>query len=250
MPAAADPATPEIAQEGASDAERVAEMLSAAREADWSTVGLSDRVGNISVAVISSGIEDVTTDNRRRRYEGLLVVRISIANHSDKLRVHFSGWGAGGSASHVVGAEDDVGNVYTAYSVLDDKADGQALEQEINPGYVLTDVLIFERPVDAAKFLKIRLPADALGGDGFIRLRVPLSMAAKRSVEQELRKAKRQSTGRAATPDAEKAAAAKVSQAKALRTKGKDDLAARYLREVVDQYPGTEAAAEAAELLK
>lgn len=44
---------------------------------------------------------------------------------------------------------------------------------DLRPGYMTTDFLIFERPVDAAKTLTLTLPADNLGHRGEFKLQFP-----------------------------------------------------------------------------
>lgn len=48
--------------------------------------------------------------------------------------------------------------------------------ESIYPGKTVTDVLVYEVPVDAAKWLRLTLPAQNLQGDGMLRFEIPASM--------------------------------------------------------------------------
>ena len=56
---------------------------------------------------------------------------------------------------------------------------GQLIRESIYPGKEVTDVLIFEQPVDKASELKLELPAANFGGEGFIRIKIPASVIVK-----------------------------------------------------------------------
>lgn len=46
--------------------------------------------------------------------------------------------------------------------------------EDIRPGDVITDRLVFQLPIDATEELFLELPAQVLGGDGWFRFRIPI----------------------------------------------------------------------------
>ena len=53
---------------------------------------------------------------------------------------------------------------------------GIQIIESIYPGKSITDVLVYEMPVDAAKWLRLKLPAQNFKGDGMLRFEIPASM--------------------------------------------------------------------------
>ncbi len=56
------------------------------------------------------------------------------------------------------------------------KPEGRVDRESIYPGKAITDVLIFELPVENAEHLDLELPAENFGGTGMVRLRIPARM--------------------------------------------------------------------------
>ena len=71
--------------------------------------------------------------------------------------------------------EDDIGNTYKRILTSGVLVDGRNNDESIYPGQTLTDLLVFERPVAAAKLLTLELPGANFGGEGLFQLKIPTS---------------------------------------------------------------------------
>ncbi len=93
--------------------------------------------------------------------------------------------GLAGSVSDAIseskpGLEDNFGNHYRQMTFgLGSTVDGQAENQSIYPGKAISDVLVFEAPIEKAKYLHLELPATAFGGTGKVRFEIPAEMIAR-----------------------------------------------------------------------
>ncbi len=88
-----------------------------------------------------------------------LCLTISITNHHAGRRFEYKGWGLAASLS------DEHGNDYALITQKrHGRPKGQVTTRTINPGESVTDVVIFERPLDVAKSLTLSLPMGRIEG--------------------------------------------------------------------------------------
>jgi hypothetical protein len=115
--------------------------------------------------------------------EQALNVLLDIANYTEARKIDYDGWAF---RSRNVSLADDVGNAYSMVHfgggtfALWIPAPGQGFSRQIDssaihPGTTLTDILVFERPIKAAKTLTLTLPRANFGGRGTIRLKIETS---------------------------------------------------------------------------
>lgn len=117
--------------------------------------------------------------------EPYFVVFVHLQNQNPRRKLEYKSWAnllnidrsvLGLERSGVI-LSDNFGNNYKRANLGLGSFPVGAVENEasIYPGKAITDVLVFEPPIDGATHLDLSLPAKNYGGDGTIRYRIPLS---------------------------------------------------------------------------
>jgi hypothetical protein len=155
--------------------------------ADWSKVGDTAKVGDVTVTVLSAGPRAVF-GRRGGAYSDLgkgLGVVVRLSNASPTKLVRFTGWGG------LAKAADEHGNEYSwlampagfgldpeVLGLLDKDANGGCTRSasaggpiDLHPGKCYTTVMLFDPVIDQATEVRITAPATALGGSGAVMLR-------------------------------------------------------------------------------
>jgi len=100
-------------------------------------------------------------------------IRIKIKNLSKDKKLSYTGWaGAGLRARHYAKLGDEHANSCARVtSGITSRVEGQVVKRTaIAPGKALDDLLVFERPVEAARELRLELPLEAAGRKGKLHL--------------------------------------------------------------------------------
>lgn len=172
---------------GASNVPTTKPTISSLAPADeeWVTADSGVRQGDVAVRVRSAEVgivrvlEDFSGDTSTSK-EPALMVKLDIRNISDSRKVEYHGW-AGERYSFAsrdfASIQDNFGNTYKriGYGVTN-RPVGQVTTESIYPGKSITDLLVFERPVDKAEYLNLELPGKNFGGSGMLRMRIPAKM--------------------------------------------------------------------------
>jgi len=128
----------------------------------------SVRLGQAPLISIVSGKTELTEDTH-------LQIEISVENTSDTRKIDYQPWDNGGEVPRVA---DEFDNRYKPIEFGSTQPVGHKHESSaLYPGKSLTDVFVFEEPVDQAKTLRLTIPARLFGGDGYVRFEIPRSMA-------------------------------------------------------------------------
>jgi len=178
-----------------------------AKEPEWTDASkdavqhgeVSIRVKSISINSVAGKVNSYVTGKVITAsvvtQDQFLIIRIAIENPSDTriVKVAYDGWGRGLSDRSRL--KDNFGNEYIMRrprikmygNIFSDEfqADGQftgskAQPEQVYPGKSITDVLLFDFPVDRAEFLRLELPASTIGGSGTLRFQIPASMIVKK----------------------------------------------------------------------
>jgi hypothetical protein len=114
--------------------------------------------------------------------DDLFQVTLRIENTHQTRKLDYHGWSTEGPWLSDSGTlADEHGNHYKRITFgFGNKVAGQVYSESIYPGESITDVLVFERPVDAAKRLTLTLPASNFGGKGKVRVLVPRAFSRQR----------------------------------------------------------------------
>ena len=140
--------------------------------------------GNVNVSIVSVKVGCVPYRFAISNRSGIswspyqqIVVRIE--NTDDNKKLEYTSWSdcwnfSGlGRASNVATLMDNFDNIYQPidFSVTT-KAVGQIKSESIYPRKSITDLLVFDPPVDTVEHLKLELPATAFGGSGYLRFQI------------------------------------------------------------------------------
>ena len=117
----------------------------------------------------------------------LLLVTLLVTNRSPTKKVDFEGWS---SDVRFIGPQctltDEHGNQYKQMrSGIGGQWDGHVMSQTIAPQGAMTDVLIFEPPVEAATDLRLEIPAEPLDREGWYRFAIPRRMFDQKAASQK-----------------------------------------------------------------
>lgn len=142
---------------------------------DLSKVGV--KAGDLTITLLSCGVQkiEVHSFGRNLSEKEHFRVAVQIKNNHKTRKVDFEGWGTEGPfLADSARMTDEHGNTYKRITFgFAAKIEGQIRAASIYPGQSITDVLVFEAPVEAAKKLKLSLPATNFKGEGTIEALVP-----------------------------------------------------------------------------
>ncbi len=237
---------------------------------EWADASNAVQQGDVRVKVQSVTVDFVATEgfgDDGESQEKLLQIALSIENIGDSKKIEYKGWsGSQFSAAHAASLEDDLGNRYQRIGFgITSKIKGQVSSESIYPEQSITDLLVFEVPIEKSNFLKLELPAKAFDGKGFLRLKITTDWlrSALDDVEESepvLEESQPMPEEASNTDDSEEVkpstaqkapeerAAGKLTLAKKLLDNG-NVLGERWLRDIIEEFPDTTAAKEAQELL-
>jgi hypothetical protein len=149
---------------------------------NWAAANAPVRQGDLEIGVAKASVESVPLNTlgggTGESKSPQLVITIELTNRSDSRKIDYRGW-AGRDITltrDFATITDDADNVYKRVNFGMDKAAGQVESTAIYPGKTVSDVLVFEPPVEKAKYLHLEMPASNFGGVGMIRIEIPSSM--------------------------------------------------------------------------
>jgi len=136
--------------------------------------------GDVSMKVTGVRLGNATRFgiNGKQEVGPYLLIELRVNNRSETKKVDFKGWSNGldflGPKCSLV---DEHGNNYAHMrTAVGETWDGPVSRETIAPRGMMTDLLIFEPPVDAAQELRLEIPAAPLGPDGWYRFKIPRQM--------------------------------------------------------------------------
>ena len=161
-------------------AEEKSEIAKEKSEIQWTdATAESIRRGDLSVKILSAQIGRPRLARSGGRFarptEAVLTVRLQLRNESQTRKLEYAGWGTGQFAAGVK-LTDDLGNAYSQKSWKGATPDGQLAQESLYPGKAVEDILVFQKPVEKAGILQLRLPASAFGQKQTLDFAVPMSM--------------------------------------------------------------------------
>ncbi len=141
-------------------------------------------LGDIRVRINSAVLgrpKDWVIPPRIGKSTQFLILTIELSNSTKNRKIDHTGWAVRTAAGMGVKLTDEVPNHYA----LKAGAIGQGGSEPIYPGQSVEDKLIFERPIDAAKVLRLQLPAAAFGGKGTVQFEIPKEMIVQSTEQPE-----------------------------------------------------------------
>ena len=132
----------------------------------------SVRVGKVTVL-------DGFDQSRSSSKDTLLSIGLELTNTSRTRKLDYRSWAGRDISFHrdYATVKDNFGNTYrrTGFGSMD-KIEGQTSSASLYPGKSVTDVLVFEPPLEGVEHLDLELPGENFGGTGMIRLRIKAAM--------------------------------------------------------------------------
>ena len=117
--------------------------------------------------------------------ERLCQLSLRITNMDARRKIDYRGW-QGNSFMSDARLTDNLGNRYKGVNFgFGDEIVGQVKSESIYPGKSVDELLVFEAPIDAAKSLKLELPASNLGETGHIRFSIAQEMWSTNASEKQ-----------------------------------------------------------------
>ncbi|HET6323983.1 MAG TPA: hypothetical protein VFG04_04735, partial [Planctomycetaceae bacterium] len=143
----------------------------------WEGVGISDANENVRVTATGVTSEQIVVtpyDSKlaRKTPKAYFKIVLKIENVGSS-NVKYAGWSARqDNLEQAAKLKDDTGA--TVEQALGDvRVVGQTGSASIRPGTSVEEILIFQPPPTYARYLKLALPAEASGGTGNLRIKIP-----------------------------------------------------------------------------
>jgi len=152
----------------------------------WAMADTPVKQGDVQIQVVSAKVGYVSVNDRAsmrnehsRSKEPELVITVKLTNLSVTKKLDYRTWaGADMSFERDFGTlQDNFGNSYKRvnYGFMSTPV-GRTKSSSMFPNKTISDVLVFEPPIDAAEHLDLELPAKNFGGTGMIRIRIAMTM--------------------------------------------------------------------------
>jgi len=142
----------------------------------WANVadGEDQRCDPVVVEVTSAAVAVPRYTKQLPNATGLdqpaLLVRLRLTNTSEEEKFEYEGWGTSGRSKSFVQATDDKGNTYKLKHFPKAVVEGRHTQAvSLYPGETVEDLMVFERPLPAAKYVRLVLPASVVGKTGDLR---------------------------------------------------------------------------------
>ncbi len=163
-------------------------------ETEWAMADSPVKQGDVQFQVARAKVDYVLvsdpmsmSDEPSRSNNPQLLIAITLTNLSVTKKLDYRTW-AGRSMSFerdFATLEDNFGNTYKRVNFgFTSTPVGRTESSSIFPNKTITDVLIFEPPIDAAEHLDLELPAKNFGGTGMIRIRIAMTMVEQKPPNQ------------------------------------------------------------------
>jgi hypothetical protein len=143
----------------------------------WEGVGLTDANDSVRVTAKSFDIQQIEIippgySAPRKTPQAFFRIALKIENMSPS-EIKYTGWALqGGDNSRAARMKDDVGKSHQQVT-WSARIVGQTSSATIPPSKSIEDLLVFNHPGTSAKYLKLTLPAEACGGTGNLRIKIP-----------------------------------------------------------------------------
>jgi hypothetical protein len=157
-------------------------------EPEWASAHQAVRQGDVEIKVTQVLLGKVPLRSKIDQSESvsqddLIAICVELRNVSQSRKVEYESWLGRHLAfgrDHAT-LKDNFGNVYKRIDFgFGTEIIGHTESDSIYPGKMLRDALVFEVPVETAKYLDLELPAANFGGEGMLRLRIPSDMINRR----------------------------------------------------------------------
>ncbi|MBN2578960.1 MAG: hypothetical protein JXB10_08210 [Pirellulales bacterium] len=156
-------------------------------EPAWTTPEKAVRQGDLQVRIIKVVIgkvplKDIFSDGGISQ-NNLLMVNLELTNMNQQKKVEYQSW-SGKDISFerdYATLKDNFGNNYKRINFGVSTIPVGAIErsESIYPNKTVSDVLVFEVPLDTATYLELELPCENYNGEGMVRFRIPIKSVSR-----------------------------------------------------------------------
>jgi hypothetical protein len=140
--------------------------------------------GDVRLRIASAAVRPVEFEpvpGIRPPGDRCLVLALRITNAGVARKISYSGWSSAGQSQDRPVLRDNQGRIYPTRAFGQGwVVKGQVTTASIPSGKTLDDVLVFEAPAPGTEYLRLELPASAVGAEGRLRMEIPRSMIAFR----------------------------------------------------------------------
>jgi hypothetical protein len=152
------------------------------KETEWVVAPTPARLGDIEVKVVSVKVAPVAfkgPTGEGQSKEPQLILTIEVSNTNQNRKLDYRSW-AGADVSFdrdFAILKDNFDNSYKRITFgIFSRPIGQAVSESIYPGKSLTDVLVFEAPLENIDQLDLNMPGKNVGMNGLYMIRIPAAM--------------------------------------------------------------------------
>jgi O-acetyl-ADP-ribose deacetylase (regulator of RNase III) len=152
----------------------------------WNAAANALRLGDVQVQIKGVKVRKIAVKDfmggDQESSDDLLAITVEVSNLSAGKKIDFATWrGEHMSFDRTYASlTDDNENTYKRIDFgATTKIVGGVDNESIYPGQAITDVLVFEKPVAAAKWLHLELPAKNFNGEGVLRFEIPAGMISR-----------------------------------------------------------------------
>ncbi len=193
----------------------------------WASPDKAVSQGDLQVQIARTAIGKVPLKDMIRKdatsKDDLLIVKLELLNTNPTKKVEYHSWAGADFTFHrdYATLKDNFGNSYKRISFGLGSHPVGAVErsESIYPNKMVTDVIVFEVPLDTAIHLDLELPATNYGSEGMVRFRISMKSVHGSTAAQEAAAAQEKAAQEKAAQ--EKAAQEKAAQEKAVLEKAK-----------------------------
>ena len=160
----------------------------------WASPTKSVQLGDLQVQIIKISICKVPLKDLIRKEtvsaDELLMVKLDLLNTNPTKKINYQTW-SGKSVSFerdYATLKDNFDNIYKriGFGFSSQPVGSVERSDSIYPNKSISDVLVFEVPLETATYLDLELPANNYGCEGNIRFRIPTKTILSDSKEQQM----------------------------------------------------------------
>ncbi len=140
-------------------------------------------MGDVTLKVVSAVVDRPrvlrSSGRPARPQDPYLVLRLQLENLRDAHKLDYTTWASPQMRALGVRLTDNLGNTYDPKTFSGGTIEGQlGPDASLYPHEPVTEVLVFERPVESPqlRYLRLELPAMAFGDSGRFRIEIPAEM--------------------------------------------------------------------------
>jgi len=149
----------------------------------WNDAKNALRLGDVEVQITGLKVGKVAVKDLfgtdKQSTDDLLTISVEVSNTSTGKKIDFRSWQAERMEFDGVFAAltDNNENTYKRINFgAGTKISGSVGDDSIYPGKSVTDILVFEKPVDTAKLFHLELPGKNFNSEGILRFEIPATM--------------------------------------------------------------------------